>query len=136
MILSILPLLSSCRQNSTPPVTVVETVEELFEGFNSGPLCITVAVLLTVPPAVGVTFTVNANIIEFTIFVPGLGSRFIEQVTVPGLPTGGVVQTGAVKAVPKSVSRFSETKVVPLGRVSRMTTLSAGLGPLFVAVSK
>src|ERR1044072_5177776 len=113
MILSMLPLLSSCRQKVKPPVTAVETVEELFEGFNSGPLCMTVAVLLTVPAAVGVTFTVKANMIEFTIFVPGLGSRFIEQVTVPGLPTGGVAQTGAAKVVPKLVSRFSETKAVP-----------------------
>jgi hypothetical protein len=61
-------------------------------------------------------------------------SKLIEQLTVPGLPTAGVVHTGTGSAVPRLLRRFNETKVTPVGSGSVKRRAPAVLGPLLANV--
>jgi len=107
---------------------VVVAVDELLPGLGSIPKLLTVAVFEMDDPALEVTLTPSINVNEFGKMVPGAASMFNMQETVPGLPTGGVVQTRAGLGVE------SEANVVPAGRVSLNVMPVAGFGPLFEIV--
>src|SRR5688572_26574391 len=81
---------------------------------------VTAAVLERLPAVAG-PLTVSVNGSEPT----GIDSRV--HVTVPDAPTAGVAQLQLPGAA-------SETKVVPVGRVSVSSTSMAGSGPPFVTV--
>ena len=85
-------------------------------------------------PEVGATRTVRAYVSELIRAVPEIPSKFIEQLTIPPLPTGGVMHSGAGSAVPRLLKRLNERKVTPAGSGSVKTTPPAGLGPLLLNV--
>jgi hypothetical protein len=119
---------SSCKQRSKIPVTSVVAVAELLARFGSNPVCVTVAVLEMTGLDLGETFTLNRTAREFEN--PGF-SENPEQVTVPLLPIGGVVQSEVGKGVPLLLISAIDENVVLGGRTSVNVTPFARLGPLF-----
>ena len=106
------------REQPSSEFTSVKAVAELLLGFGSLDVPPIVAVLVIVPPGAALTFT--TRVIDTDPMVE-IGPS--EQLTVPTLPTGGVLQ------VPGLVS---ETKVVPAGMMSVKVAPASESGPLFV----
>lgn len=107
-------------------LTIVFTIELLFSLFGSALALEIVAVLLKVVPLAVPPGICAVNV--KAALAPAVKLK-IEQLTLPPLPTGGVVHdqpAGALKL----------TKVRPAGRGSCMITDAAASGPPLVASSE
>ena len=109
---------------SAEVVTVVDDVELLLLLFGSAFCPETVAVLFNVPVNAGAMFAVSVNCADAPF-----DRRGMEQLTVPAIPTTGMVHNAA-----GPVFCVMEAKVVPDGRLSLTTALTSVSGPLFVTV--
>jgi hypothetical protein len=103
-------------------VSVVVAVELLLLALGSGDVVVTLAVLLIVPVALELIWTVTENVAEAPLI-----SVASMQVIVPVPPAEGVVQENAGPVVCDS-----ETNVVFAGSTSARVTEVASDGPLFV----
>src|SRR5258708_24088292 len=104
-------------------VTFVVAVEEVFEGFVSVVVVVTLAVLDTLPETLPAVLMTSVN-----VALAPLATAARLQVTGPPAPTAGFVQ---LKAGP--LFWVLETKVVFAGRVSVSCTVLAGEAPPLAA---
>ena len=110
-------------KSAEPAPTVVAAVALLLPGVGSVVADDNVAVLLSTVPALTPAPTCATRV---NAALPMANDAFV-QLTAPAAPTAGVVQL-------QPAGEVSDTKVVPVGKVSDSDTVDALLGPALLAV--